>query len=171
MLLEDVWSCVASFARAIDCAALITQQDEMPLGFFLEAPVDGIAPLLDHDTPDEERRRLSNRRIGWWLLSMAAGQHYEQKHFHHLPESSHWRQHITATANRDSDLDDMSFREQYLFSDMGGEPTMHEQHRFLWFGAASEGCPREQYVELLVLIRTLHELAPARFIPSAEGSQ
>lgn len=165
-LLDEIWSCAFLAANPVGLQALITQDDGMPLGFIIDVPANGEGVVPSVPPADEaERLALGQRRYVWWLLSIAAMQHPEQGLAYRLPDC-HWRSHCTATANKDPDLDDMSYIEGYRFNALGGEPTVFDLDRALW-SVNVAGEPAADWTahvhRLHALAAQLRSIAPQRF--------
>ncbi|TAG77660.1 MAG: hypothetical protein EAZ24_07395, partial [Burkholderiales bacterium] len=127
-LLERIRDLARSVLERVGLEQYLLDAPQMPLGFIVDAPVDGLVPTTI--PPNAETRRLiSDRRYVFWIISMLCAQHPEHGQMALLPGCT-WKAHITGEANRDPENDDISYCQQYLFSEMGGEPSIYELYRF-----------------------------------------
>lgn len=160
-LLDEIWSCAMQAAVVGDLHNLIVQVNELPLGFLIDVPAEGVVPAQPPEN-DSERAALGRRRHIWWLLSIAAMQHPEQGFGPRLPDCL-WKSQCTATANTDPELDDMSYFEGYRFNALGGEPPLFELYRALWEVTPSGDAWQAQLLRMQALATQLRAVDPSRF--------
>lgn len=128
---EDVRELLGDLLEPCGLTDCLVSAPEMPLGWIVDVPASGLTTIHDFQDPDE-RRLVADRRLAWWIGSMVCRQHTEHGMIDRLPPSR-WRDHVTGKLNPDpEDIDDVSYLQQFLFQECGGEPTLYELTRFLW---------------------------------------
>ncbi|TAG49743.1 MAG: hypothetical protein EAZ30_02605 [Betaproteobacteria bacterium] len=165
-IVEHIRDLARSVLQHVALEEYLLDAPHMPLGFIVDAPVNGLVPI-SMPSSAEARRLISDQRYVFWIISMLCAQHPEHGQVALLPPCT-WKAHITGEANTDPENDDISYCQQYLFSEMGGEPSLYELYRFTLDVNPTRTWVRD-LLTLQALVGAVVDRQPSRFAQLTGG--
>ena len=144
-LIEAIQDVASRFARLTQSADCLRLSKDWPSGFYMEVP--------ENDEPIDMTENGADRYFGWWMLAMLSEQ-LDGAWSESMPEDSTWRQAQRQEQGRDG------FALQHYMDTILGMPI---DPLSLGKRLASTSPSMPVWLELVLALRTLREIAPERF--------